>query len=183
MKYIKKDPIGRHRPKKRDPHIYQPSCLRDVTLGAGVIVRSFTNLYECVVGSESQIGCFVEIQRGVVVGKRCKISSHTFICEGVTIEDGVFVGHGVLFTNDRYPRSVNARGRLLKRGDWKCESTMVRRGVSIGSGAIILPGVEIGENAIIGAGAVVTKSVPARAIVAGVPAKLLRMLKRGENRL
>lgn len=145
----------------------------DVELGEGVRIFSFVNLYGCRVGAGSQIGAFVEVQRGASIGERCKISSHTFICEGVTIEDECFVGHGVMFINDHRPAAVNEDGSLQGRDDWTCEPTLVRRRVSIGSGAAILGGVTIGEGALIGAGAVVTKDVPAGAVVAGVPARVM----------
>lgn len=145
----------------------------DVRLGRGVVMHAFVNLYGCVIGDETRIGCFVEIQRGAEVGARCKISSHTFICEGVTLEDEVFVGHGVMFTNDRQPRATDAEGMLLGDGKWRLERTLVKRGASIGSGCTILPGVVIGENAMVGAGSVVTSDVPAGATVAGNPARLI----------
>jgi len=157
-------------------HLYQ-RIAPDVKLGQRVKVFAFTNLYGCEVGDDSKIGTFVEIQKNARVGKRCKISSHTFICEGVAIEDEVFVGHGVTFINDRFPRSTNTDGKLQTEADWKCESTVVKNGASIGSGATILCGVTIGERAIIGAGSVVTKDVPAGGVVAGNPAKLLRIEK------
>ena len=146
----------------------------DVKLGQNVRIHGFVNLYGCEVGDETRIGAFVEIQKGVKIGDNCKISSHTFICEGVTIESGVFVGHGVTFINDRYPRATNEVGCLQSEADWNCQSTLVRRGASIGSGATLLGGITIGENAIVGAGSVVTKDVPANTIVAGNPAKVLR---------
>ena len=145
-----------------------------VELGRDVKIYAFVNLYGCRVGDETRIGTFVEIQKGVSVGARCKISSHTFVCEGVTIEDEVFVGHGVMFINDRVPRATRADGTPQTEADWKLEATVVRRGASIGSNATILCGVEIGERAVVGAGAVVTKSVPAGAVVAGNPARILR---------
>jgi acetyltransferase-like isoleucine patch superfamily enzyme len=145
----------------------------DVKLGRDVRIFAFVNLYGCEIGAESKIGTFVEIQRGAKIGSRCKISSHTFICEGVTIESGVFVGHGVTFVNDRYPRATTAEGDLQTEADWVCQKTVVKRGASIGSGATILGGVTIGENALIGAGSVVTKDVPANATVAGNPARQL----------
>lgn len=145
----------------------------DVELGEGVRIFSFVNAYGCKIGDGSQVGAFVEIQRGATIGKRCKISSHTFICEGVVIEDECFVGHGVMFINDRHPAAVNPDGSLKGKDDWTCEATIVRRRANIGSGAVILCGVEIGEGALVGAGAVVTKNVPAGATVAGVPARLL----------
>ena len=149
----------------------------DVKLGRDVRIYNFVNLYGCEIGDESRIGTFVEIQKGAKVGRRVKISSHTFICEGVEIEDHVFVGHGVTFINDRFPRAVTASGELQGNGDWTMVPTIVRRGATIGSGATILCGVEIGENAIVGAGSVVTKSVPAGAIVAGNPARVLRRIE------
>jgi acetyltransferase-like isoleucine patch superfamily enzyme len=133
---------------------------------------TLVNLYGCSVGRESKIGAFVEIQKNAVIGARCKISSHTFICEGVVIEDNVFVGHGVMFTNDRFPRATNLDGSLQTEADWVVEKTLVRRGASIGSNATIVAGVTIGEHALVGAGAVVTKDVPAYAIVVGVPARI-----------
>jgi UDP-2-acetamido-3-amino-2,3-dideoxy-glucuronate N-acetyltransferase len=150
------------------------SIAADVKLGRDVKIYDFVNLYGCEIGDESRIGTFVEIQRGATVGRRVKISSHTFICEGVQIEDFVFVGHGVMFINDKYPRATTADGGLQTAADWTVVSTVVRRGASIGSGATILCGVEIGEAAIVGAGSVVTKSVPPRTIVAGNPARVLR---------
>ena len=146
----------------------------DVTLGRGVKLSKFINLYGCAIGDDTKIGAFVEIQKNATVGRRCKISSHTFICEGVTIEDEVFVGHGVCFINDSYPRATTASGGLQTEADWKVEKTVVKLGASIGSGATILSNVTIGERAIVGAGAVVTKDVPAGAIVAGNPARVLR---------
>ena len=146
----------------------------DVRLGRNVQIHAFVNLYGCEIGDETRIGAFVEIQKGAKIGENCKISSHTFICEGVTIESCVFVGHGVTFVNDRYPRATNAAGRLLGDRDWHCQSTLIKRGASIGSGATLLGGITIGENAIVGAGSVVTRDVPADAIVAGNPARLLR---------
>lgn len=145
-----------------------------VDFGEDVVVQAFANLYGCRIGDGSRIGPFVEIQKGAVVGMRCKISSHSFVCEGVELGDEVFVGHGVVFTNDRYPRAVTADGELQRDGDWTLERTTVGRGASIGSGAIVLCGLTIGENAVVGAGAVVTHDVPAGAIVAGSPARLLR---------
>ncbi len=145
----------------------------DVKLGRDVKIHGFVNLYGCEIGDETKIGTFVEIQKGARIGARCKISSHTFICEGVEIEGGVFVGHGVTFINDRYPRATNRNGHLQSEADWQCQSTFVKEGASIGSGATILGGVTVGENAIIGAGSVVTKDVPANATVAGNPARVL----------
>jgi len=150
----------------------------DVKLGRDVKIYDFVNLYGCEIGDESKIGTFVEIQKGASIGRRCKISSHTFICEGVTIEDFVFVGHNVTFTNDYYPRATTPTGELQTDADWKVVPTLVRRGASIGSGATILCGVEIGEGAIIGAGSVVTKDVAAGMIVAGNPAKIIRPIER-----
>jgi len=152
----------------------------DVTLGSGVKLGKFINLYGCSIGDESKIGAFVEIQKNASVGRRCKISSHTFVCEGVQIEDFAFIGHGVMFINDSYPRSTTPSGDLQTEQDWKVERTVIRKGASIGSGATILSNVEIGERAIVGAGSVVTRDVPARAIVAGNPARVLRMLTEAE---
>lgn len=148
----------------------------DVRLGEDVRIAEFVNLYGCIIGDESRIGTFVEIQKNAVVGCRCKISSHSFICEGVTLEDEVFVGHGVVFVNDRYPRATTETGALAGDDDWKCEATLVKWRASIGSGATILCGVTIGEEAIVGAGAVVTRDVAARTIVAGNPARFIRAL-------
>ena len=154
------------------------SIADDVRLGANVRLSRFINLYGCVIDDETKIGAFVEIQKNSHVGRRCKISSHTFICEGVQIEDNVFIGHGVTFTNDMYPRAAAADGRLQTEADWKVEPTVVRRGASIGSGATILCNLSIGENAIVGAGSVVTRDVPANAIVAGNPARVLRYIEQ-----
>jgi len=151
------------------------SIAADVKLGHGVKLAKFINLYGCEVGDNTKIGAFVEIQKNARVGKNCKISSHSFICEGVTIEDDVFIGHGVTFINDSYPRAT-INGRLQTELDWTVETTLVRRGASIGSAATILPNVIIGENALIGAGSVVTHDVPANAIVAGNPARQVRLL-------
>jgi UDP-2-acetamido-3-amino-2,3-dideoxy-glucuronate N-acetyltransferase len=148
----------------------------DVRLGKDVKLANFVNLYGCEIGDETKIGAFVEIQKHAQIGRRCKISSHTFICEGVTIEDRVFIGHGVTFINDSYPRATTPRGEIQTDKDWKVEATVVRTGASIGSGATILSNVVIGENAIVGAGSIVTRDVPANAIVAGNPARLLRRL-------
>ena len=153
----------------------------DVKLGKDVKLGRFINLYGCEVGDETKIGAFVEIQKNATVGRRCKISSHTFICEGVTIEDQVFIGHGVMFINDSYPRATTATGELQTGSDWQVEKTLVNTGASIGSGATILSNVTIGEHAIIGAGSVVTHDVPAGAIVAGNPARVLRSLPRPED--
>jgi acetyltransferase-like isoleucine patch superfamily enzyme len=152
------------------------SIAPSVRLGKDVRLSKFINLYGCEIGDETKIGAFVEIQKNVSVGKRCKISSHTFVCEGVEIEDNVFIGHGVTFINDFYPRSTTPSGELQTQADWKVEKTLVRRGASIGSGSTILSNLTIGENAIVGAGSVVTRDVPANAIVAGNPAKFLRFI-------
>jgi acetyltransferase-like isoleucine patch superfamily enzyme len=149
----------------------------DVKLGENVRLSKFINLYGCEIGDDTKIGAFVEIQKNAKVGRRCKISSHTFICEGVTIEDNVFIGHGVMFTNDTYPRATGAEGQMQTEADWKVENTVVKRGASIGTGVTILPNTCIGENAIVGAGSVVTKDVPANAVIAGNPAKVLRYLE------
>lgn len=146
----------------------------DVKLGRDVRIFGFVNLYGCEIGDETRIGCFVEIQKNARVGARCKISSHTFVCEGVTIEDDVFIGHSVTFINDRYPRATNGDGRPQSEADWNCQITLVKRGASIGSGVTLLGGITIGENAIVGAGAVVTADVPANATVAGNPARILK---------
>lgn len=151
------------------------SIAPDVKLGKGVKLSKFINMYGCEVGDDTKIGAFVEIQKNASVGRRCKISSHTFICEGVTIEDNVFIGHGVMFINDIYPRAT-ANGQLQTEADWKVERTVIKAGASIGTGATILANVTIGENAIVGAGSVVTKDVPANCIVAGNPAKMLRKI-------
>lgn len=152
------------------------SVAPDVKLGQGVKLSSFINLYGCEIGDETKIGAFVEIQKNASVGRRCKISSHTFVCEGVLIEDNVFVGHGVTFINDTYPRATTSEGGLQTEKDWHVEKTVVKRGVSIGSGATILSNLTIGENAIVGAGAVVIRDVPPNTIVAGNPAKILRSI-------
>lgn len=153
----------------------------DVKLGSGVRLFGFVNLYGCEIGDDSRIGTFVEVQKQVVIGRRCKISSHTFICSGVTIEDDVFVGHGVMFTNDLLPRATTEQGGVQTEADWACVPTTIRRGASIGSNATVLCGVTVGERAVVGAGAVVTRNVPAGAVVAGNPARLLRMLPGYEN--
>jgi acetyltransferase-like isoleucine patch superfamily enzyme len=147
--------------------------IRGVQLGDGVTLRDFVNLYGCTIGDNSKIGTFVEIQAGSVIGRNVKVSSHTFICTGVTIEDDVFIGHNVSFINDRFPRATVA-GRLQSADDWECVPTVVKRGASIGTSATVLCGVTIGEYAIVGAGSVVTRDVPPRAIVAGNPARILR---------
>lgn len=153
------------------------SIAPDVRLGKDVKLAPFINLYGCEVGDSTKIGTFVEIQKNAKVGRNCKISSHTFICEGVTIEDNVFVGHGVVFINDLFPRATNPLGELQTEKDWKMDHTLVKKGASIGSGATILANVVIGENAMIGAGSVVTHDVPDNAVVAGNPAKFLRMIE------
>lgn len=163
-------------PKVDAANDYYVAIAPDVKLGADVRLGKFLNLYGCAIGDETRIGAFVEVQKNATIGRRCKISSHTFICEGVTIEDRVFIGHGVTFTNDSYPRSTTSTGELQTAQDWKVEPTLVRTGASIGSGATILPNVVIGEHAIVGAGSVVTRDVPARAIVAGNPARVIRTL-------
>jgi len=147
----------------------------DVVLGRGVIIRDFVNLYGCNIGDDTRIGTFVEIQRGARIGQRCKISSHTFICEGVTIEDEVFVGHNVSFINDIYPRATT-EGVLQSDADWELKPTLVKRGASLGTSATILGGITIGEGAIVGAGSVVTRDVPAWSVVAGNPARILRTI-------
>jgi acetyltransferase-like isoleucine patch superfamily enzyme len=152
-----------------------------VKLGRDVKFSKFINLYGCEIGDETKIGAFVEIQKNATVGRRCKISSHTFICEGVVIEDNVFIGHNVTFVNDSYPRATTSDGELETEADWAVEKTHVRKGASIGSGSTILSKVTIGENAIVGAGSVVTKDVPANAIVAGNPAKFLRFIREGKE--
>jgi len=146
----------------------------DVKLGKNVSIYAFVNLYGCEIGDESKIGTFVEIQKGAKIGSRVKVSSHTFICEGVTIEDEVFIGHGVMFINDKYTRATTRDGELQDEEDWECLTTVVKKGVSIGTNTTIQGGVTIGERAIVGAGSVVTHDVPPRAIVAGVPARILR---------
>jgi len=156
------------------------SVTPDVKLGQNVKLARFINLYGCTVGDNTKIGTFVEIQKNASVGKNCKISSHSFICEGVTIEDDVFIGHGVMFINDSYPRAT-AGGKLQTEADWNVERTVIRKGASIGSGATILANITIGENALVGAGSVVTKDVPANAVVAGNPARVFRYLDSKEQ--
>lgn len=150
--------------------------LNNVTIGKDVSIFSFVNAYECSIDDGSKIGAFVEIQKGVVIGKNCKISSHSFLCEGVHIEDNVFIGHGVMFTNDLFPRATNKDGKLQTKTDWKETETYVKKGASIGSNATILCGITIGENALIGAGAVVTRDVLANTVVAGNPARVIKEL-------
>jgi UDP-2-acetamido-3-amino-2,3-dideoxy-glucuronate N-acetyltransferase len=147
---------------------------KDVKLGKDVKIHSFVNLYGCEIGDRTKIGTFVEIQKGAKIGKDCKISSHTFICEGVMIEDQTFIGHNVTFINDKYPKATNDDGSLQKDSDWQCVPTLIKKGASIGSSATILCGVIIGKNSIVGAGSVVTKDVPDNAIIAGVPARIIK---------
>ena len=154
--------------------------MNNVKLGKNARVFCFANLYGCIIGENTKIGAFVEIQKNVLIGKNCKISSHSFICEGVTIEDGVFIGHGVMFINDLYPRAVNADGSLQTEEDWKVIKTIVKKRASIGSNATILGGITIGENALVGAGSVVTKDVPPNTTVAGNPAKIIKEIKEKE---
>jgi UDP-2-acetamido-3-amino-2,3-dideoxy-glucuronate N-acetyltransferase len=155
----------------------------DVKLGRDVTIYHFVNLYGCEIGDGSKIGSFVEIQKGVRIGRNCKISSHTFICEGVSVEDQVFIGHGVSFINDNYPRATSVAGALQTASDWKARPTLIKRSASIGTGATILGGVQVGERAIVGAGAVVTKDVPADTVVAGNPARVIRELKSESDTL
>ncbi|MFN8777173.1 MAG: acyltransferase [Flavobacteriales bacterium] len=152
----------------------EKQSLNNVILGKDVRIFNFVNAYGCRIGDGSKVGAFVEIQKGAAIGKNCKISSHTFICEGVHIEDNVFIGHNVTFINDRFPRATNADGSLQTEADWKLEPTRVCRGASVGSSVTILCGITIGEDAIVGAGSVVTRDVPPRAIVAGNPARIIR---------
>jgi len=158
------------------------SIAPSVKLGVNVKLSKFINLYGCEIGDETKIGAFVEVQKNATIGKRCKISSHTFVCEGVTIEDNVFIGHGVMFINDTYPRATTD-GQLQTESDWKVERTIVKKGASIGTGVTILANVTIGENAIVGAGSVVTKDVPANTIVVGNPAKVLRQIHQTQGAL
>jgi acetyltransferase-like isoleucine patch superfamily enzyme len=153
------------------------SVADDVKLGEGVRLSVFINLYGCSIGDNTKVGAFVEVQKNAVIGKNCKISSHTFVCEGVTIEDNVFIGHGVAFINDSYPRATTGDGTLQTEADWKVEPVLVRKGASVGSGSTILGNVTIGENAIVGAGSVVTKDVPPNTIVAGNPARIIRKIE------
>ena len=150
--------------------------LNNVTVGENVRIFDFVNAYGCTIGDNSKVGAFVEIQKGVTIGRNCKISSHSFLCEGVQVEDNVFIGHGVMFTNDLFPRATNEDGSQQTEADWSVVVTTIKKGASIGSNATIVAGVTIGENALVGAGAVVTKDVPARTVVAGVPAKVLRSI-------
>jgi UDP-2-acetamido-3-amino-2,3-dideoxy-glucuronate N-acetyltransferase len=154
----------------------------DVKLGKCVRIQAFTNLYGCEIGDDVKIGTFVEIQKGARVGNRCKISSHTFICEGVTIEDEVFIGHNVTFINDLYPKATAANGRLQTEVDWECRPTLIRRRASIGSSVTLLCGITVGESALIGAGSLVTKDVPAGVVVVGNPARILRQVHRPNRR-
>ena len=158
------------------------SIAPDVKLGRDVKLSKFINLYGCEIGDETKIGAFVEIQKNATVGKRCKISSHTFVCEGVTIEDNVFVGHNVAFINDSYPRATTEEGGLQTEADWKVERTIVKKGASIGSGSTILSNITVGENALVGAGSVVTKDVPPNSIVAGNPARILRYIDQAVDK-
>jgi acetyltransferase-like isoleucine patch superfamily enzyme len=158
------------------------SIAPDVRLGENVKLARFINLYGCSIGDNTKIGTFVEVQKNASVGQNCKISSHSFICEGVTIEDNVFIGHGVMFINDLYPRATTGDGALQTEADWKVERTQVRKGASIGSGATILANVTIGENALVGAGSVVTKDVPDNAVVAGNPARVKRYIQTKEKK-
>lgn len=155
-------------------------ALVDVKVGDGVKIFNFVNAYGCEIGSGTKIGSFVEIQKGVRIGANCKVSSHSFICEGVVIEDGVFVGHGVIFINDRFPKAVTDSGAMKSEDDWTLEPTIIKKNVGIGSGAVIMCGVTIGEGATIGAGAVVTKDVEPFAVIAGVPARLIRFQKHSK---
>ncbi len=150
--------------------------IKDVKLGQNVKIYDFVNLYGCSIGDNSKIGTFVEIQKNASIGRNCKISSHTFICEGVSIEDNVFIGHNVTFINDKYPKAVNSDGSMKDENDWKVIPTYVKKGASIGSSATIMCGVTIGEEAVIGAGAVVTEDVPPKSVAAGVPAKIIRSI-------
>jgi acetyltransferase-like isoleucine patch superfamily enzyme len=153
----------------------------DVKLGRGVRIYGFTNLYGCEIGDDVRIGTFVEIQKGARIGNRCKISSHSFVCEGVVLEDDVFIGHNVTFINDRYPRATNGNGALQTEADWECIPTRVKRGASIGSGATLLCGITVGERALVGAGSVVTKDVPAGAVVAGNPARVMKQVPAAQG--
>jgi acetyltransferase-like isoleucine patch superfamily enzyme len=162
-----------------DIRLPQFACVADdVRLGPRVRLSPFVNLYGCEIGGDTRLGAFVEVQRGAIIGWRCKISSHSFICSGVTIEDEVFVGHGVVFINDRNPRATTAEGAPQTESDWRMEGTVVRRGASVGSGSVILCGIEIGARAMVGAGAVVTRDVPPDAVVTGNPARVRRSIAR-----
>ena len=158
-------------------HVFQ-QISPDVKMGKGVRLFGFVNLYGCEIGDDVKIGTFVEVQKGAKIGNRCKISSHTFICEGVILEDEVFVGHNVTFINDRYPRATNGKGDLQTEEDWPCIKTLVKRGASIGSGATLLCGITVGEDAMVGAGSVVTKDVPPGAVVAGNPARIMKLASK-----
>ena len=162
--------------KPAKPHPQYQQIAPDVKLGKGVRLYGFINLYGCEIGDEVKVGTFVEIQKGARIGHRCKISSHSFICEGVILEDEVFIGHNVTFINDRFPRATTGDGRPQTEADWKCVPTLVKRGASIGSSATLLCGITVGEYAIVGAGSVVTKDVPPYSVVVGNPAKVLKML-------
>ena len=175
MKTLEQEPSSGRSHQATAEHL---SIAADVRLGANVKLSKFINLYGCQIGDNTKIGAFVEVQKNATVGKNCKISSHTFICEGVDIEDGVFIGHSVTFINDSYPRALTGDGKLQIEQDWKVERTVVKKGASIGSGSTILSNIVIGENAIVGAGSVVTKDVPPNAIVAGNPAKLFRYIAK-----
>jgi UDP-2-acetamido-3-amino-2,3-dideoxy-glucuronate N-acetyltransferase len=153
----------------------------DVKLGRDVKIFAFVNLYGCEIGDETKVGTFVEIQKGAKIGKRVKVSSHSFICEGVTIEDEVFIGHGVMFINDKYPRATTGNGQLQTEADWVCTPTLIKQGASIGSNATILCGVTVGANAIVGAGSVVTRDVPDGAVVAGNPAHIIRKMESAKE--
>jgi acetyltransferase-like isoleucine patch superfamily enzyme len=178
MKSARKDSTNGESHPAMGEHL---SIAPDVLLGVNVKLSKFINLYGCQIGDNTKIGAFVEVQKNATIGKNCKISSHTFICEGVDIEDGVFIGHSVTFINDSYPRAVTSEGQLQTERDWVLERTTVKKGASIGSGSTILSNVVIGENAIVGAGSVVTRNVPANAIVAGNPAKVFRYLTKEQR--
>lgn len=152
----------------------------NVKIGLNSRIHGFVNLYGCEIGDETTIGTFVEIQKGAIIGNRCKVSSHSFVCEGVTVEDGVFIGHNVTFTNDLFPRATNAQGELQTQADWQCIRTLVKTGASIGSGATLLCGITIGENAMVGAGSVVIRDVPANTVVAGNPARVIKKINMEE---
>jgi len=161
-----------------DKEMGKRNIAKDVKIGIDVVLNDYINLYGCSIGDGTKIGTFVEIQKNAHVGRYCKISSHTFICEGVTIQDEVFIGHGVMFINDRFPRATAIPGKLQTEDDWDVVATVVQRGASIGSNATILCGVTIGENAVVGAGSVVTRNVPARTVVAGNPAQIIRTVEK-----